>query len=108
MEALRSVLPIIGWSAAGLLALGWIVVSFAKPGRGRTIVEWISALAMYVVILCIMTNGLIRFGENSLALRLTFGFLVLLFGAGTLTTLVFLLRELSGSEGKGATSDATH
>lgn len=108
MEALRSVLPIVGWSAAGVLALGWLVVSFTKPGHARTRVEWLSALAMYVVILCIMANGLLRFGESSLLLGLTFGVLVVVFGAGTITTLVFLLRELAGSSGKGASSDATH
>jgi len=97
----------IAIGAAALVAIGWLLVSFLAPGRARTMLEWLSALSLYVVLVSIMANGFRRFwaADNELLIGV-FGFLIFLFGSGFLLTAVFTVRELVGrgaSVGEGAT-----
>jgi hypothetical protein len=97
----------IAIGAAAVVGAGWLLVSFLSPGRGRTILEWLSALSLYVVLVSIMANGFRRFwaADNELLIGV-FGFLIFLFGTGFIVTAVLAVRELSG----GGPSDhgATH
>jgi hypothetical protein len=98
----------IAIGAAGVVGVGWLLVSFLQPGRGRSIIEWLSALALYLVIVSMMANGFRRFwaADNELLIGV-FGFLVFLFGTGFLLTIVMAIREITGRGGP-AGPGATH
>lgn len=103
-----SVFTMIAIGAAALVAMGWLLVSFLAPGRTRTMIEWLSALSLYAVLVSIMANGFRRFwaADNELLIGV-FGFLIFLFGSGFLVTAVFAIRELAGS-GPAVGGEATH
>ncbi len=87
--------------------VGWLMVSFRTPGRTRSILEWASALAMYLLLLALMASQLERFlGAGRWLLVASFAFLCFLFGAGFIVTGVLLVREILGK--KDAGTDATH
>ena len=89
-----------------VLTLGWLTVSFMAPGRTRSVVEWISAMALYVAIGSIMARLFHRFWiEDNEALIGIFGFLCLIFGSGLVVSFALLLRTLAGRD-SGA--DAAH
>jgi hypothetical protein len=91
-----------------LLASGWLSVSFLPPGRARTVVEWLSAMALYVAISVIMLRLFRRFWiEDDDALMGLFGFLCLLFGSGLLLSAVQCFRALVGSD-PGSGDGVTH
>jgi hypothetical protein len=97
----------IGVFAAVALAIGWLMVSFRAPGRTRSILEWASALALYLLLLVLMTSQFERFlGSGKWLLVGSLGFLSFLFGAGFLVTGVLLVREILGKREAG--TDATH
>jgi hypothetical protein len=91
-----------------ILAIGWISVSFMAPGRARSVVEWISAVAMYSAIGSIMARLFHRFwiADNE-ALIGVFGFLCLVFGSGLVVSLAMVIRALAGRDA-GADAGATH
>jgi hypothetical protein len=97
----------VGWSAAGLLVALWLAVSFMAPGRRRETLEWIAATSMYVALLMLFTNLVLRAhaGDSTLGL-VAFGFLWVVFAGGLLVSLVNTLRSLRGP-GKEQAS-ATH
>lgn len=103
-----STFGIIGWSAAAVLVLGWLVVSFSEPGRRRTVVEWVSADAMYLALMMLFGNLIARAWQsgNHFAL-VAFGFLGVMFTAGLC---VSLYRTLMAARGQAESSDlgATH
>ncbi len=91
-----------------VLAAGWLSVSFMAPGRVRSAIEWLSAVAMYLAIGSIMARLLHRFWiADSAALIGVFGFLCLIFGAGLLVSFVLLLRTIAGRDA-GPAAGATH
>jgi hypothetical protein len=97
----------IAIGAAAALVLGWLAVSFHRPGRTRSILEWASALAMYLLLFVLMASQLQRFlGGGKWLFIGTFSFLCFLFGAGFIVTGVLLVREILGKKDAGA--DATH
>jgi len=91
--------------AAAVLAAGWITVSFLAPGRLRIALEWISALAMYLALIALMTHAYTR-AESWLG-AILFGFLIAMFSAGFLVALRLFVRDLSGAA-HASGSDATH
>jgi hypothetical protein len=97
----------IGWCAVALLVLLWIAVSFMAPGRRRETLEWTGAMSMYVALLMLFTNLVLRAraGDSTLGL-VAFGFLWIVFAGGLLVSLVNTLRSLRGL-GKEQVS-ATH
>jgi len=102
-----SVHSTIAIAAAVALAVGWLLVSFQAPGRVRSILEWASALAMYLLLFVLMASQLQRFlGEGRWLLVGSFGFLCFLFGAGLVVTGVLLVQEILGKRDTG--TDATH
>lgn len=91
-----------------VLALGWLAVSFLKAGRARSVLEWVSAVAMYSAIGSIMTRLLHRFWiEDRMALVGVFAFLCVVFGGGLVVSLVMTVRAAAGRDG-GAESSAAH
>ena len=73
------------WFLAALAALviGWGAVSFSEPGRSRAVLEWLSATAMYVVLLMLFLRLSQRAWEGGSYLALAaFGFLFLVFTIG--------------------------
>ena len=95
-------LTIVGFVAAGLLVLGWLVVSFSAPGHNRTVIEWLSATAMYVALLMLFIN-LVRKAmeaDNTVGL-VAFGFLSALFGGGLLVSVYRTVAAIRGAEGSG-------
>ncbi|HKE12374.1 MAG TPA: hypothetical protein VKE73_12475 [Myxococcota bacterium] len=102
-----SVYPAIGVFAAVALTLGWLMVSLLAPGRTRSILEWASAWALYLLLLVLMASQLKRFLASGKWLLVgSFGLLCVLFGAGLVVTSVLLLREILGKREAG--TDATH
>ena len=100
-------LAFVGWSAAGVLVVLWLVVSWMAPGRRREAVEWLAAASLYVTLLSLFTN-LVRdaWGDGS-KLRLgAFGFLWVVFAGGLLVALVNGVRSLRGPTTTEV--DATH
>lgn len=97
----------VGWGALALLVVLWLVVSFTPPGRGREILEWLAATSMYVALLMLFTNLVLRAhaGDNTLGV-VGFGFLWVIFAGGCVVSLVNTLRSLRGP-GKQQVS-ATH
>jgi len=91
--------------AAAVLAVGWITVSFLAPGRLRIALEWISALAMYLALIALMTHAFQR-AESWLG-TILFGFLIAMFSLGFLVALRLFVRDLAGG-GARAGTDATH
>lgn len=78
----------IGWGAVAFVVLGWLVISFTKPSPGRTLLEWLSASAMYLALVSLFTHLALRaHAEGSTFALYAFGFLCALFGGGLLVSL---------------------
>ena len=103
-----STIAVIGWSAAAVLVVGWLVVSFSTPGPRRAVIEWLSASAMYLALSMLFWNLILRSWQsgNHFAL-VAFGFLGLMFGAGLCVALFNTLQVLRGGA-KSADASATH
>lgn len=102
-----SPLGIVGFSAVALVVVGWLVISFTAPSPRRTILEWLSSCALYVALLSLFVNLVLRAqqdGHNVAAVAL--GFLVALFGTGLLIAIVQLLKSFGGPRQSGVS--ATH
>jgi hypothetical protein len=87
----------IGWCAAALLVALWIAVSFMAPTRRRESLEWAAATSMYVALLMLFTNLVLRAraGDSTLGL-VAFGFLWIIFAGGLLVSCANTLRSLRG------------
>jgi hypothetical protein len=103
-----STIAVVGWSAAAVLVVGWLVVSFTAPGPRRAMIEWISASAMYLALSMLFWNLILKAwtSGNHFAL-VAFGFLGLMFGMGLCVALYNTLRVLRGHAESGDAS-ATH
>jgi len=102
-----SMLSSVGFSALALIVVGWLVISFTAPSPRRTILEWLSSCALYVALLSLFVNLVLRAQQdvhNFAAVAL--GFLVALFGTGLLIALVQLVRSFGGP--RKAEASATH
>jgi len=101
-------LKLIGWGAAAVLVVGWLVVSFTAPGPRRAVIEWLSASAMYLALSMLFWNLILgAWGSGSHFALVAFGFLGLMFGMGLCVALYNTLRVLRGGVG-GAAVSATH
>lgn len=99
---------IIGGLAVLALVVGWLVVSFSPPSPRRTLLEWLSATAMYVALLTLFVHLARRAaaGDNTVAFA-ALGFLCVFFGGGLLVTVYHTVVAFRGGEGTTSTS-ATH
>ncbi len=85
----------IGWTGCAGLAVvvvGWLVVSFGRPGPRRERVEWVAACGLYVALLMLFVHLVqeARASDSTLALA-AFGILALLFAVGLLVCLACTL-----------------
>jgi hypothetical protein len=95
-----SVFQIIWIAAGGVLVIGWLVVSFTPPSRNRTVIEWLSATAMYAAILAIFVSLALRaHASGHVFAAWAIGLLCVLFGGGLLVSAWKTVTAL-GSEKK--------
>jgi protein-S-isoprenylcysteine O-methyltransferase Ste14 len=85
----------IAWTGCAGLAVvvvGWLVVSFSRPGPRRERVEWLAACGLYVALLMLFVHLVQKAlaSDSTLAL-LAFGFLAVLFAFGLLVCLAYTL-----------------
>ncbi len=96
---------VIGGCALAVLVVGWLVVSFSAPGRKRTVIEWISATAIYGVLLVLFVHLVRDAIEDDSAVRLVaFGFLCLLFAGGLLVSLYQTIASSKGPRDSGSSA----
>jgi hypothetical protein len=102
-----SPITLVGYGAVAALVVGWLVVSFSPPSPRRTLLEWLSASALYLALLMLFTNLSLRAREDgSTFVLVAFLFLCALFGGGLLVSLYNALTSLR-APGK-AESSATN
>ena len=103
-------MTVLGWialCAVGVIAGGWLVVSFSRPGPRREGTAWVATLAMYVALLCLFVNLTRRawLGDSTAGL-VGFGLLATVFGIGLLLATARTVRALRGRVSKDVS--ATH
>ena len=82
-----SVFQIIWIVSGSVLVIGWLVVSFSPPSRNRTIIEWLSATAMFAAILTIFVSLALRaHASGHVFAAWAIGLLCVLFGGGLLVS----------------------
>ena len=103
-----AILKAVGFTALGLLVLGWLAVSFQAPGRARQLTARLASAALYLALACLFTHLVQENWEKSRAfLYLPFGFLLGIFTVGFCLSLIKWGRELGSTGGESAAS-ATH
>ena len=96
---------LVAGGALAVLLVGWLIVSFKSPGRGREGFEWLSAAALYALLATLFIELIQRASEqgNDFAL-VAFGFLGVLFGMGLLVTLYRAAASLRGGGYSGTSA----
>ncbi|HEY5658387.1 MAG TPA: hypothetical protein VIY27_11425 [Myxococcota bacterium] len=96
-----------GCAGLAVVVIGWLVVSFSRPGPRRERVEWVSACGLYVALLMLFVH-LVQKAQaaDSTAALLAFGFLALLFAAGLLVCLAYTIGSFRAR--RSANSSATN
>lgn len=101
-------IAIAGWSAAALLVLLWLVISFSAPGPRRARLEWLAATSMYLALAMLFLNLVLRAREADSTLGLVaFGFLLLVFACGFCVSVFKTLRSLTSVD-TGSQASATN
>ncbi len=96
---------IVGGCALAVLVVGWLVVSFSASSRKRTVVEWISATAMYAVLSMLFLHLVRDAIEDDSTVRLVaFGFLCVLFAGGLVVSLYQTIAASKGDGDSGASA----
>lgn len=100
-------LVIVGYSAAGVVVAAWLLLSFGPQGASRSTTAWLGASALYVALLSLFVNLLLRARESDSTLGvIAFGFLVAFFSVGLLLS---VWRTIGQARGRGGSeSGATH
>ena len=95
-------------SALAVLVLGWLAVSLLRPSPNRRRVEWLATTSMYVFLLSLFVNLLLRaIATDSLAGMIAFGMLATMFAGGLLVSTARTLGALAGRSPSSGSS-ATH
>ncbi len=93
---------IVGYCAVALAVVGWLMVSFSEPGQRRTLLEWLSASAIYLALAALFFQLIQRsWASDSTAGLIGFGLLLLVFSGGLLVSLVQALLGLRRRGAKG-------
>ena len=104
---LDSALRIVGISAVSILAIGWLVVSFARSDSVQSRMAWIAACALYLALAVLFTNLCRRAWEaESWFVLAAFGLLLGVFVGGFAVCLVKTARAFSSARAGGG--HATH
>ena len=88
------------WIAmASIVVVGWLVVSFSEPSHHRTIIEWVSATAMFIGLFTffIFLAQKAHAADNTFAVW-AFGFLCVLFGGGLIVSTWHTLSALGSAK----------
>ena len=85
---------IIGFGTLGVFVVLWLVISFSESSPRRDVLEWLAASCLFLALAMLFLN-LVLEAESTLA-RLAFGFLELLFAAGSVVSLVNTFRAGRG------------
>ncbi len=94
-----SVFQIIWIASGSVLVIGWLVVSFSPPSRNRTIIEWLSATAMYAVILTLFVKfALGAHASGEFFWMWAIALLCVLFGGGLLVSAWKTVASLGGEK----------
>ena len=102
-----SVFKIIWIASGSVLAIGWLIISFSPPSRNRTVIEWLSATAMYAAILAIFVSLMLRaHASGHVFAAWAIGLLCVLFGGGLLVSAWKTVTALGG--GKKTQRSATN
>jgi hypothetical protein len=101
----RGIVSLIAGGALAVLVVGWLIVSFKSPSRGREGIEWLSAAALYALLTTLFIELIQRAREqgNDFAL-VAFDFLGVLFGMGLLVTLFRAVATLRGGGDSGTSA----
>lgn len=98
---------IVAAAAACTLVAGWLFVSFSEPSPRREIIEWVSATALYVVLLSLFVRFALRArADDSTAVFGLFVALIVFFGGGLVMSTINTLQSIRG--GQKSTDSATN
>jgi len=98
----------VGWTGATVVVAAWLFVSFTAPGPRRAIAEWVGACGLYLALIALFTNLVLRAqASGSTAALIAFGFLLALFSSGFVVSLVQTLLTVR-SPGRTSSVSATH
>lgn len=100
-------LSMVSYGAGGVLVLSWLIISFTAQSSSRTVIEWVAATSMYLLLCTIFVHMVSRSLEsgNNVAL-VAFGFLCALFGSGFTVSFAQTCMALGG--GKKQEASATN
>jgi hypothetical protein len=99
-------LAIVGYTAVGVMAAVWLFLSFGPQGLRRPLVAWLGASALYVALLSLFVNLMLRAREAESTVGLiAFGFLVAFFSVGLVLSVWRTIGQVRGASGSGS---ATH
>ncbi len=102
-----SVFQIIWIASGSVLVIGWLVVSFTPPSRNRTVIEWLSATAIYAAILMIFISLALRAHALGYVFAVwAIALVCVLFGGGLLVSAWKTVTALGGE--KNIQRSATH
>jgi hypothetical protein len=102
-----AILKVVGFTALGLLVVGWLAVSLQAPGRRQKLTARLASAAMYLALVCLFTHlTQDNWGKGRMALVVPFGFLLAVFVAGFFLSLAKWLGELGSA--KESSASATH
>jgi hypothetical protein len=94
-------LGVLGWigvAAVAVVVIGWLVVSFQRPGPSRDLVARVGSIGLYVALLCFFVSLTRRALErDSTAGLIGFGFLAAMFAIGLV---VAVARTIGSRRGR--------
>ena len=94
-----SIFSIIAMAAGSVVVIGWLIVSFTPPSRSRTLIEWLSATAMYAAILTIFVSLALRAHASGHVFGAwAIGLLCVLFGGGLLVSAWKTVTTIGGDK----------
>jgi hypothetical protein len=102
-----AILKVMGFSALGLLVIGWLAVSLQSPGRTQKLTARFASVAMYLALVCLFTHlTQENWAKGRAALYVPFGFLLAVFVSGFFLSLAKGVGELGSA--KESSASATH
>ena len=90
-------IKLIAVGAAAVVAIAWLAVSFLNPSAQRRKIEWLGATALYVALLSLFVNLVLRsIATDNEAGMIAFGFLTGMFSIGLVISSIKTFAALRG------------